>query len=345
MTDNCRVKIVGGTGYSGGELIRLLINHPQAEIVSLTSSSAKDPVPLHSFWPRLRKAANYMVTLEEPGDGGDADIVFLCTPHGASMDLAPKYIENGYTVIDLSADFRFNDPAEREGFYDGVHSAPELCKEAVYGMPELFRDQIASARMIACPGCYPTTAILGLYPAIKADVIEFSGIHVSSASGVTGAGKKPKAHLHHPELDQNFFAYRVGNHQHLPEILSVLKRATSSDVSLSFVPHVLPLQRGILSTIFCKRSQDISLEALWDVYNDTYKDESFIRVYPLGEAPTLHAVRETNFLDIGLFEDCRSKDIIILSAEDNLLKGASGQAVQCMNLKMGYPEVIGLLNA
>ncbi len=342
QSKKCRVKIVGGTGYSGGELIRLLLRHPQVEIVSLTSSSADEPQPLHHHWPQLRKTASLNITKEQPGVGGEADVVFLCTPHGASMDIAPAYIQNGYTVIDLSADYRFNDPSERDGYYEGGHRSPELCREAVYGMPELFREAIPKARMIAGPGCYPTSVILGLYPAIKAGAVELSGIHASSASGVTGAGKKPKPHLHHPELDQNFFAYRIGSHQHLPEILSVLRRATEKEVSLSFVPHVLPIQRGILSTMFCRRSGQLSLQDLWEIYEKAYQNEPFIRLYPLGEAPTLQAVRETNYVDISLHEDKKTGDWIVLSATDNLVKGASGQAIQCMNLKMGLQEELGL---
>jgi N-acetyl-gamma-glutamyl-phosphate reductase len=210
-------------------------------------------------------------------------------------------------------------------------------------MPELFRDAIPHAQLIANPGCYPTGSILSLYPGIQKGLIEPRGIHVSAASGVTGAGKKPKPHLHHPELDQNFFAYRIGRHQHWPEITSVLRRATGQAVSLSFVPHVLPLQRGILSTIFCAKSRDLTLEALHDAYRETYQNEPFIRLYALGEAPNLQAVCHTNFLDLSLHEDRTTGDLILVSAEDNLVKGAAGQAVQNLNLRMGYPETLGLL--
>lgn len=343
-SEKCRVKIVGGTGYSGGELIRLLLSHPQAEIVLLTSSSATEPVPLHQFWPRLRKLTDFNVTQEVAGEGGEADVIFLCTPHGASMSLAPAYVNRGYTVIDLSADFRFPDPCEREGWYDAEHTAPELCREAVYGMPELFREQISKARLIACPGCYPTSVILALYPGIQSGLLQPTGIHVSSASGITGAGKKPSQLFHFPEMDENFFAYRIGKHQHLPEMTSVLHRATGQEVSLVFVPHVLPLQTGILSTHFCRKAKDGSLQELWSAYQTTYRDEPFVRLYPLGEAPNIQAVRGTNFIDIGLFEDKVTREFIIVSAEDNLIKGASGQAIQCMNLKQGFPETMGLLS-
>ena len=339
----CQVKIVGVSGYSGGELLRILLAHPYANVVSVTAFSLEKPAPLHTFWPRLRGESNLIVEKEVPGNGGTADIVFLCTPHGESMKIAPEYLKKGYTVIDLSADYRFADISEREGYYDGLHTSPEYCTQAVYGMPELFRDKIRGTKLIANPGCYPTGIILALYPAVKEGLIELENIHISSASGVTGAGKKPKAHLHHPEVDQNYFAYRIGNHQHSPEIHSVLQRATGKAISAAFVPHLLPLQRGILSDIFCKRSNTLSLQAIWNLYQQTYQNEPFIRLYPLGETPNLQAVRESNFVDISLHEDQKNGTLVFIAAEDNLTKGAAGQAVQNLNLVMGYPEETGLL--
>lgn len=343
-SNECHVKIVGVSGYSGGELIRLLLNHPQVKLTALTAFSLTEPTPLHTYFPRLRGECDLLVEKEVPGEAGDADVVFLCTPHGESMRIVPEYRDKQCTIIDLSADFRFVDPSEREGYYAAPHPSAEACAEAVYGMPELFRDRVKGAKLIANPGCYPTGIILALYPAIREEMIETEGIHISAASGVTGAGKKPKAHLHHPELDQNFYPYRIGNHQHTPEILSVLRRATGTAVSATFVPHLLPLQRGILSTIFCKRSKDISLEAIWKQYNSIYQNEPFIRLYPLGEQPTLQAVRESNYVDISIHEDKKNGALILVSAVDNLMKGAAGQAVQNMNLIMGYPEGMGLLN-
>jgi len=341
----CKVKIVGATGYTGGELIRLLLKHPQAEIVSLTGAGIGDAKPVHVFWPVLRGVCPLNVSEEtNPGEGGDADVVFLSTPHGVSMKLAPAYLANGYKVIDLSADYRFKNLAEREGWYDFPHTSPELCAEAVYGMPELgCRDEIKKARLIANPGCYPTAAILSLYPGIKEGLLAPDGIHISSSSGVTGAGKNAKLPFHHPELDQNYFAYRVGKHQHAPEIVSILRSATNKPVSASFVPHVLPLQRGILSTIFCRKmNKNIALKQIWDYYQMTYGQEQFIRLYALGEIPNLQGVRETNFVDISFHEDAMTGEVVIVAAEDNLTKGAAGQAVQNMNIMMGFPEEWGL---
>ncbi|RJP24277.1 MAG: N-acetyl-gamma-glutamyl-phosphate reductase [Candidatus Omnitrophota bacterium] len=338
----CRVKIVGGTGYTGGEIIRLLLNHPLTEIVAITGAGIPQPQPAWRFWGWLRGVCDIPIAEETPGEGGNADVVFLSTPHGVSMKLAPLYYEKSHRVIDLSADYRFEDVSEREGWYADEHTSPELCKEAVYGMPELFREQIKSARLIANPGCYPTAAILSLYPAIKEGFIEATGIHIASASGVSGAGKNAKLPFHHPELDQNYFAYRVGSHQHSPEINSILSRVTGAKVSSSFVPHVLPIRRGILSTMFCRKKGNAALQQIWDAYNSYYEKEMFIRLYALGEAPNLQAVCGSNFVDISLHQDQITGEVIIVAAEDNLCKGAAGQAVQNMNIMMGFPEGMGL---
>lgn len=339
----CKVKIVGATGYTGGELIRLLLTHPHVEIVSLTGAGIGETQPVSNFWSWLRNVCDLTVKEETVGETEGADVVFLSVPHGVSMKLAPAYINKGCKVIDLSADYRFPDLREREGWYEGEHTSPELCAQAAYGMPELFRREIQSAQLIANPGCYPTTVILGLYPAIQEGLIEPQGIHVNSSTGVTGAGKKATLIFHHPELDQNYFAYRIGKHQHCPEMISILKRATGQPVSLVFVPHVLPLQRGILSTMYCRRAGKATLQQIWDAYQKHYGSETFIRLYPLGKAPDLQAVRMSNFVDISIHEDSLTGDIIILSAEDNLVKGAAGQAVQNLNVLMGYPERYGLL--
>lgn len=339
---NCRVKIVGCTGYTGGELVCILMRHPNVEIAALTASRLEEPTPIHRFWPALRGQLELNVTKEDPSDTFGADVVFLGTPHGVSMELAQAYLDRGCVVIDLSADFRFKDPSRREGWYPAPHPPADLCQRAVYGMPELNRKEIAKGDLIACPGCYATSVILGLYPALKKGLIEPNGIHVSAASGVTGAGKNPKPHLHHPELDQNFFAYRVGSHQHVPEILDALSSASGRNVSLTFVPHVLPLQRGILATMFAKAAGGATLGDIREGYREICRDEPFIRLCDPGEAPTLHAVRGGNYLDIGLFEDKATGDIVILSAEDNLVKGAAGQAVQNLNIRMGFPETAAL---
>ncbi len=339
----CKVKIVGATGYTGGELIRLLLTHPGVEIVSLTCSSADQPHPVFDYWSWLRKVCDLSIKPEITGETDGAEVVFLSVPHGVAMKLAPAYLEKGCKVIDLTADYRFRDLSIRNAWYAGEHTSPDLCAEAVYGMPELFRKEIKSARLIANPGCFPTTVILGLYPAIQAGLIDAQGIHVSSATGVTGAGKKATLIYHHPELDQNFFAYKVGKHQHSPEMIAILSQATAKPVSLQFVPHVLPLQRGIFSTMFCKKIENVTLAQIWDAYESAYRNEPFVRLYPLGKTHDLQAVRFSNFVDISIHEDSVTGDIIILSAEDNLVKGAAGQAVQNLNVMMGYPEHYGLL--
>ena len=337
-----KVKIVGGTGYTGGELVRLLLHHPEVELTAVTAGSVEFPQPLHTVWKQLRGVTTVPLTKENSSDACGADVVFLSVPHGAAMQLAEEYLHQGCIVIDLSADFRFRNPHDREGWYPAPHPPPHLCEQAVYGMPELNRNEISSANLIACPGCYATSVILGLYPALKNRHIEPKGIHVSAASGVTGAGKTPKPHFHYPEMDQNYFAYRIGKHQHLPEIRSVLSGAAGQTVSLSFVPHVLPVRRGIFSTMFCAPADGFSLQQMRDGYQTVYENEPFMRVYDLGEEPNLQAVTGTNFLDIALHQDRETGGFIILSVEDNLLKGAAGQAVQCFNIRMGFPETLAL---
>lgn len=337
-----KVKIVGATGYTGGELIRLLIQHPEVEIVAVTAGSIETPQPLHAFWKELRGITELQVRKEDAGEACGADVVFLSTPHGVAMKLAMDYLNQGCLVFDLSADFRFNNPNERQGWYPEPHPSKELCEEAVYGMPELNRNRIPNARLISCPGCYATSVILGLYPAFKLNLIQPDGICVSAASGITGAGKTPKPHFHYPEMDENYFAYKIGSHQHLPEIRSVLRRFTGQSVSLSMVPHVLPIRRGILSTMFCRPKDGVGIQQLWDGYHRVYAQEPFMRLYALGEAPNLHAVQKTNFLDLSLHQDQETGGFIILSAEDNLGKGAAGQAVQSFNIRMGFPETTAL---
>ncbi len=336
------VKIVGATGYTGGELIRILLQHPEVELVAATASSVEESVPLHAFWKDLRGVSDLRISKEDSSDRCGADVVFLSTPHGVAMKLARDYLNQGCIVIDLSADFRFQNPNDRIGWYPEPHPSKELCEQAVYGMPELNRENLSESQLISCPGCYATSVILGLYPALKNNLIEPGGIHVSSASGISGAGKNPKPHFHYPEMDQNYFAYKIGKHQHLPEIRSVLTKFTGQPVSISFVPHVLPVRRGILSTIFCKPANSTTLAQLLDGYHNLYDHEPFMRVYDLGESPNLQAVIHTNFLDVSLQQDQETGEFIILSAEDNLLKGAAGQAVQCFNLRMGYPEPLAL---
>ena len=215
-SEKCRVKIVGGTGYTGGELFRILHDHPRVEIVSVTAAGLAAPSePLYKHWSWLRGITDMPVSEETECDRCGADVVFLSTPHNVSMKLAPAYLETGCKVIDLSADYRFPDPAERDRWYGTTHASPALCAEAVYGLPELFRDQIKPARLIANPGCYPTGSILGLYPGLKSGMLKPSGIHISAASGASGAGKNAKILFHHTEMTENFFAYRVGSHQHL----------------------------------------------------------------------------------------------------------------------------------
>jgi N-acetyl-gamma-glutamyl-phosphate reductase len=336
------VQIVGATGYAGGDLLRLLLRHPHVEIASLTAADVDAPTEVGRVWPDLWGLCDVLI---QPATGAippNVDLAFLATPDKVAMKLAPAYLEKGIKVIDFAGDFRFKDPSLHDAWYGGVHTAPDLCAEAVYGLPEIFRSEIAGARLVANPGCYPTCAILALYPAIKDSMIHPSKVIVSSASGATGAGKHPSLAYHHPEVAENFRAYKIASHRHTPEMEDALTRATGKEVQLTFVPHLLPIRRGILATIFGERTTSDHLEDIHAIYRDTYAHEPFVRVLPLGEVPQIKAVQLSNFCDISLHEDARTGRLIILSALDNTGKGASSQAVQNMNILAGLDERTGL---
>jgi N-acetyl-gamma-glutamyl-phosphate reductase len=342
MSNPIRIQIVGATGYAGGDLLRILLQHPNAEIVCLTAADVDKPTDVGAVWTELRGLCPVQI---QPAGGpipDGIDIAFLATPDKVAMKLAPAYLEKGIQVIDFAGDYRFKDPALHDEWYGGRHSSPEWCAKAVYGLPELFRAEIPRAQLVANPGCYSTTVILGLYPAVKAGAIEPDGLIASCASGVTGAGKHPSLAFHHPEVAENFKAYKIANHRHTPEMEDILSRVSGRTVRLTFVPHLLPIRRGILATLFGEKSGNYSLDDLHRLYADTYAGEPFVRVLPLGEAPVLHSVQLTNFCDISVHEDPRTGKWVILAALDNTGKGASSQAVQNMNLLAGLDERTGI---
>ena len=342
MTGQIRIQIVGATGYAGGDLLRLLLRHPHVEIVSLTAADVDEPTDVGEVQPDLRGLCQ--VPIQPPGIPipDQVDLAFMATPDKVAMKLAPAYLEKGIKVIDFAGDFRFKDPNLHDAWYGGEHTAPDLCTEAVYGLPELFRSEIVGARLVANPGCYSTAAILAPYPAIKEGVMDPAKVIVSGASGATGAGKHPSLALHHPEVAENFCAYKIANHRHTPEMEDVLSRTTGKEVHITFVPHLLPIRRGILATIFGERAKSDHLQDIHAIYRETYADEPFIRVLPLGQAPQIKAVQLSNFCDISVHEDARTGRLIILSALDNTGKGASSQAVQNMNILAGFDEKTGL---
>jgi N-acetyl-gamma-glutamyl-phosphate reductase len=336
-----KVGIYGASGYTGQELLRLLLRHPQAEVVALTSRRYAG-VPVADIYPVFVGLTDLAFVDASPEDvAGAADIVFLALPHGVSMAVAPIFLKAGKKVIDLSADFRLHDVATYEKWYSR-HTAPNIIKESVYGMPELYGDEIAKARLVANPGCYPTSVILGLAPLLKANWIDDSSIIADSKSGVSGAGREPQVATLFCEVDEGFKAYKVGQHRHTPEMEQEISILAGCDVRISFTPHLLPITRGILSTIYATLQKDVTTAELIDLYRAFYKGKKFVRVYKAGTFPNISSVRGSNYCDIGLTVDARTKRVIIICAIDNLVKGAAGQAIQNMNLMCGLSEDTGL---
>jgi len=336
-----KVAIYGASGYTGQELLRLLLRHPQAEVVALTSRRYAG-VPVADIYPVFVGLTDLAFVDASPEDvAGAADIVFLALPHGVSMAVAPIFLKAGKKVIDLSADFRLHDVATYEKWYSR-HTAPDIIKESVYGIPELYGDEIAKAMLVANPGCYPTSVILGLAPLLKANWIDNDSIIADSKSGVSGAGREPQVGTLFCEVDEGFKAYKVGEHRHTPEMEQEISILAGCDVRISFTPHLLPITRGILSTIYATLQKDVTTAELIDLYRAFYKGKKFVRVYKAGAFPNISSVRGSNYCDIGLAVDARTKRVIIICAIDNLVKGAAGQAIQNMNLMCGLSEDTGL---
>jgi N-acetyl-gamma-glutamyl-phosphate reductase len=336
-----KVAIYGASGYTGQELLRLLLRHPEAEITALTSRRYSG-IPVAEIYPLFVGLTDLVYADASPKDvAGPADVVFLALPHGISMKVAPAFLAEGKKVIDLSADFRLRDVGTYEKWYE-KHVVPDIVKSSVYGLPELYRDSIAAATLVANPGCYPTGAILGLAPLLKARLIDDTSIIVDAKSGVSGAGREPQIGTLFCEVDEGFKAYKVGQHRHTPEMEQELSVLAGHEIRVSFTPHLLPLSRGILSTIYATLQSDVTAAELTDIYRVFYKSCPFVRIYREGTFPNISSVRGSNYCDIGLTVDRRTKRVIIVSAIDNLIKGASGQAIQNMNLMCGLNENTGL---
>lgn len=333
-----RVGIVGFRGYSGAELVRLLERHPSVEPVLLEHRQDADDDPYPLIQPKLHARAP---STPETVKAERLALVFLATPSLVSMELAPAMLGAGARVIDLSGAFRLPDPAVYSRWYKESHSAPELLAEAVYGLPEFCRERIAGARLIANPGCYPTAANLAIQPLAAAGVMDrAAGIVCDAKSGVSGAGRKPSLKTSFGEVTENFSAYSVLDHRHVPEILKV---SGVAEAELSFTAQLLPIHRGILETIYFRTRGVTSVDELLSIYGSRYRSEPFVRLYPSGTVPDIRAVQRTNFCDIGVRYDAATGRAVVVSAIDNLVKGAAGQAVQNMNLAMGFVETEGLL--
>jgi N-acetyl-gamma-glutamyl-phosphate reductase len=337
------VAIVGVSGYSGAELVRLLARHPHVRLAALGANSEAGK-PLSALYPALRGLDLPLMEKLEPADlQGRAEAAFLALPHTESMKAAPGLLAAGLKVIDLSGDFRLADRAQYQAFYKQEHTQADLLAEAVYGLCEIHGAKVAGARLVANPGCYTTTSILPLYPLLKAGWIGPDGLVIDAKSGVTGAGRKLSQATQFAEVDGNFSAYRVaGAHQHIPEIEQELSAAAGQGVTVTFTPHLLPINRGILVTSYGMMAKAGTEEHLQACLADFYRGKPFARVLQGAELPTLRAVVGTNLIEMAVRLDARSRRVLVFSTTDNLIKGAAGQAVQNLNLMMGWPETAGL---
>jgi N-acetyl-gamma-glutamyl-phosphate reductase len=337
-----KVAVVGASGYTGCELIRILHNHPEVAVTTVTSEQSAGKM-LSDVFPALRGRYDLpLEALEAERIAAKADIIFTALPHTAAMKVVPVFLQAGKKVIDLSADYRLHDAADYGVWYE-PHLNPELLPDAVYGLPELHREEIAGARLIANPGCYPTSVILALKPLLQERVIDSASIIADSKSGVSGAGRGAKVDSLYCEVNEGFKAYAIGGvHRHIPEIEQELSLLAGSKTVISFTPHLVPMDRGILSTVYSVPHAALTAKQLHALFEEHYEGEAFIRVLPLGDFPSTAFVRGSNFCDIGITVDKRTGRIIVIAAIDNLVKGASGQAVQNMNIVCGFPETLGL---
>ena len=336
-----KVAVVGATGYAGEELLKILVKHPQVEIVSV-SAKIDRPEKINKIFPHL--SAKLDLICAEPDFSQivpNCDLAFLALPHRVSMEVAPEFLKSGKKVIDLSADYRLKDEAVYEQWYGLKHKSPEYLSEAVYGLPEAYKDKIKQAQLVANPGCYPTGAILGCLPFLTKHVAENHHIIVDAKSGLSGAGREKEAQLL-PQMQDNFCAYKVDAHQHAPEINQELSNFTKQKVEITFAPHLIPIKRGILSTIYLKLKQEISQKDALDLCQDFYQDAAFVEILPEDNFPQLKNAAQTNFCHIGLKINIQKKTAIVITAIDNLIKGASGQAVQNMNIMYGFKQTEGL---
>lgn len=338
-----RVGVFGASGYAGLELLRLLLRHPEFEIAVVTSEQRAGQ-PVGEAFPALRGRLDLAFDASDPERlASRMDLAFTALPHGASAPTVAALRKAGVAVADVSADFRLRSLPLYERWYGVAHPAPELLGEAVYGLPERYRKALGGAGLVACPGCYPTGTLLPLLPFLAEGLVEPAGIVVDAKSGVSGAGRKLDPGLLFAELDENARAYSVAAHRHAPEMEQEASAVAGEPVHLTFVPHLLPTVRGILTSVYCRPTRALSSDDAREVMRRAYADETFVRVLPAGETPSLAAVRGSNFCDVTAVADEHNGTLVLLSSLDNLVKGAAGQAIQCANLMQHLPEETGLL--
>lgn len=335
------ISIVGASGYSGTELLRILLDHPGVVVDSVFAGNSAG-MRVEELYPDLRDRCDLVYRAYDPAAATDSSVVFVALPSGQAMSIVPELLDGGARVVDLGGDFRLKDPGLYEQFYKRKHTAPELLAEAVYGLPEWGSDTIASARLIANPGCYPTGAILPLAPLVQSGLIDAGRISISSMSGVSGAGRSASVEHSFTEIFGNARAYKIGEHQHIPEISSALAVIGGGSVSVSFIPHLIPVARGIYTSITAPLLDKVVGAELESIYAGAYQMAPFVR-YRSSGTPELRGVVGSNYIDIGIHIDSANNQVVLLSAIDNLVKGAAGQAVQNMNIMAGFGETEGLL--
>jgi N-acetyl-gamma-glutamyl-phosphate reductase len=330
-----KIGIIGATGYTGSELVRILLYHEEVEIALITSETHKGKV-FSDIHPQFKNICDIELHSADQIDEFDLDLVFLALPHGVSMDYVKEWNNKKFKIIDLSGDFRLSSNKVYSHWYGKEHSYPEGFKEAVFGLPELFKSKIKRSKLVANPGCFPTGAILAAYPLLKEGIVQPGRVIIDSKTGVTGAGVKPKLVTHFPNVHDNFKPYGIKKHRHTIEIQEALSRASNSEVTIQFTPHLLPVDRGILTSVYAIPNKEITQKTLDILYHDFYDEEFSIRI--VAQPPEIKHVRGTNYTDIYATYDERTSNIIVFSAIDNLIKGAAGQAVQNMNLMLGLDE-------
>ena len=338
-----KLGIVGASGYSGSELLRFLVNHPGELQVALCTSETYAGQYIDSVLPNLRGfLSSKFEALDLDSLKDRVDVVVLAVPHKVAMSFVPQILAQGLRVVDFSADYRLEDAETYEAWYHVEHTSTSLMSKSVYGLPERYRDCIRSAQLVANPGCYPTSAILAAMPFVKLGVVELDSIIVDSKSGISGAGPKPSENTHYANRESNFIAYNIGVHRHTPEIEQELSAVASEPVRVTFTPHLVPMTRGILSTVYMRLTEEISTEEALNIYAKFYEHEPFVRVLPTGTYPQTKAVLGSNYCDVGLEVDARTRRIIAMAAIDNLGKGAAGAVVQNLNLMFDFKETDGL---
>lgn len=334
------VGIIGATGYVGAELLRILLNHKKVTVSAISSVSYEGQEIDSIYKNFINKTSLKCRTIDDVL--ANSEVIFTALPHGLSEDIAAKCIASGNICIDLGADFRLSNEEDYKTWYEKNFTQPELHKQSVYGLPELNKEKIKTSKLIANPGCYPTSIELGLMPLLKNSLIETKGIICDSKSGATGAGRGLALSSHFTELNENFAPYKVGAHRHTPEIEETLGVIANEKVTVTFTPHLLPISRGIVSTIYCNPKESPDLQEIYNLYTEFYKDKPFVNVLPLGETACTKNVRLSNYCDISLHLNHRKDQIIVVSTIDNMIKGAAGQAIQNMNIILGFDETEGL---